>query len=1123
MRSLRQLEQKLFDRINPLVRFSVTRYVLSIGIFVGLVVFGLLNATRLGVDLLPSVNIPVVVVTTRYPGATPAVIDEEVTQPIEQAVSTLSGLTDINSTSSTGLSRVVLRFDPSTDQNSDANQVAAQIGKIVGRLPSGAQTPLVQTFDPNAQPILQFGLSGGAASLASVDTYAENVLVPELQRLPGVANVQLDGGPSQEFQVLLNPSKLAYYHLTPQQVTQAITNSAVSQPIGSITTSGNTLSFATQNQPTNLQQIAQILVSPTQGITVGQVAEVREAAIPPDYTRVNGQPVILVSIQQTPTSNAVAVAQAVRAFLRHAQLPPGYRIIFSNDTTQPILASIQSTYRELFITALVVAFVVLLFLGRLNTAFSVILAIPIALSAAPTLYSILGFTFNEVSLLALVVAIGIVVDDSIVVAENVERYRSLGLGRMEAVLRGASEVFGAVAAASLSLIAVLIPVSLIGGFIGRYLQQFALGLAAAVFFSWFEALLFLTVRMAYTPDSQPLSWRGFAQILLRPQEALAWGWRAWRCGLGLLLLLALLLFFLLTHRWLGAFALLLYPLALGLASYLVRVVLGFLEALTATLHAGTEWVFERSRQGYARLLERLLSRSVWVLAITGVLFIATFILIAPKIPFNFVPTSDNSSMTVNLRFPSGTPIEVTNRYVGTIEDYLLSQPYVRTVQTVVGAGGIFAGGNAPNIAQMVVRLTPVGTRPSVFELAARDQKSLQAFLRDQPSARVFISAGQGFQGNNAALSLDITSPNLNLLTERNAAILQLMRSNPYVLSADSSLSQTSLENDFVPNPAELAGTGITPSQIASALFTYTSGSQAGSVDVGGLSYPIVVQANPQDLSGIQSLLSLPIYSPTLNTTLHIGQLGSFVLNEAPLQITRYNRLYTAEYSLNLTPDAPPPLAFENQLRQQLERAGLLNGGLSLTSGNVFGIAALSRQLSGTATSIFLISLLLVYLVMGAQFNSFRYPIYLLLPVPLAIAGALWFIGLFGVTLDIFGVMGMLLLIGLSAKNAILYLDFVVERLDQMSLNEALVESARLRLRPIAMTTITVLVISFPLVLSRGAGAEFGQGLGVVMFGGIVVSAILTLFVVPAAFYLFERGRIAAKTPEPLAEQYPKGA
>ena len=278
------------------------------------------------------------------------------------------------------------------------------------------------------------------------------------------------------------------------------------------------------------------------------------------------------------------------------------------------------------------------------------------------------------------------------------------------------------------------------------------------------------------------------------------------------------------------------------------------------------------------------------------------------------------------------------------------------------------------------------------------------------------------------------------------------------------------------------------------------------MQIGGDSYPIEVMVDPVYLGGGQSLLNLPIYSPALQTNLQAGQLGSFTLNQAPTSMTRYNRIYYAQYTINTKPNAPPLLTVQDELSQELQAKGVLSGDLQLTSNSSTGMAALARQLQTQAPVTFLLALFLAYLVMGAQFNSWRYPIYLLLPVPLALVGALFVVFIKGSGLDVFGLLGMLMLIGLSAKNAILYLDFVVERLGKMPFVDALIESGRLRFRPIVMTTLTVLVTSFPLIIGGGQGSEFGQGLGIVTFGGILFSAVLTFFVVPAAFYTFEKNR-----------------
>jgi len=674
MNRVRDLQTKIYEKINPAVRFSVTRYVFAIGVFVAIFAFGLISLLNLGVDLFPSVNFPFVVVSTVYPGASPSVIDQQVTQVIENAVSTQSGITDLNSTSSNGLSIVVMAFDGSIDQNSAANQVSSLVSAAARRLPQGIGSPVIQTFNPASIPIMQFGIAGAGASLGEIDDYVSNELTPLLERVPGVANIQVDGGPVRQFQVLLDPNRLQSYGLAPQQVVGAIAASAVDLPIGTINNHANALTFATENVPADLGKVAATLVDSSRGIRVGDVATVRDLPVSTSYARVNGKPVVLVSLHQTSTSNAVAVVDKVRALLKSTKMPTGYEVEFSNDTTASIRASLDSTYREILITAIVVALIVLLFLGKLNTAFSVILAVPIALAASPIIFNLMGFTLNLVSMLSMIVAIGIVVDDSIVVAENVERYRVMGFSQREAVLKGASEIFSAVVAATLSLLSVLIPVSFIGGIIGDFIKQFAMGLAAAVAFSLLEAVLFLTVRLAYTPEStRKLDWSDLSLSVRRLGECVKWALRAWRKPAGILVAVAAILALLVTKHPKLLPALLLYPLVIGLLRYLGIIFLSFFQALTTTLHGWTETGLEWVRDAYARSLVGLIERSVVILAATAGALVLIVVLLLPKISFSFAPKSDNGTMTINLAMHSGSTLESTNHATGSLEAFLLSQ------------------------------------------------------------------------------------------------------------------------------------------------------------------------------------------------------------------------------------------------------------------------------------------------------------------------------------------------------------------------------------------------------------------------------------------------------------------
>jgi HAE1 family hydrophobic/amphiphilic exporter-1 len=1113
MLKIKQLEKDLFDKVNPAVKFSVSRYVLAIGLFAAIFGMGVISITKLGVASQPSMNLPMVVVLTNYPGATPTVVNEQLTKIIENAIATASGITEINSTSSRGQSMVTIQFEDSVDKNSAINQVSSLVSAVASSLPSAASTPTIQSFDPNSEPVIQFGLSGGERSLSEVGDYVDNELSTSLQHIAGVASVSTSGASERQFQVLLNPNMLKYYNLNPSDVVAAIGSSSVNDSIGSITIDDSVMTFATKKLASNLEDIRGLLVDSARGVRVEDLGSVRDSSSAETYARVDGRPVILVSIKKNTDANSVSVAKNVRELLSQTQLPAGYAYTISKDSTVSISASVNSTVHELVITLIIVAIIVMLFIGKLNTVFSVILSIPIALSAAPIMYLLFGYTLNMVSLLAMIVAIGVVVDDAIVVAENVERYRVEGQTLKDSVLRGTSEVFSAVVAASLSILAVLVPVSFLGGMVGSYIKEFAGGLIAAVLLSLFDAILFLTVRLAYLPDLEKgQSWAAFAGTAAGYRVSLRWGLKAWRSLPGLLLAAALALVLLLTRRYWFLPALLAYPLALAALNYAPKVLIAFLGALTESLHVWTERLVGAVRDGYARLLARMLGRSGLVLVGILLAMAAIVAIVIPKISFSFMPQTDDNSVSVQLELANGSPLATTNAAVSKIEAYLKKQAEVVTIQALVGESSRGISTTASNKASISVTLLSSSKRQSVFSLIPIYRSEILKLLADLPAATVMVSAGGGMSGQGSAFTLNLVSSSLVDLNEANAKAVKVLRKNVYVQDLRSSLADTTSETDFVPDDAKLRGTGITATGLSRNLQICATGSTASSVTVKGFDYPIVVKLDGKYLTrGRESLASLPIYSPSLGSSLLVGQLGDFRIAEAPVSISRFNKLYTAELTISPSKDAPPIMAFQGQLDQELKSSGILGQGVSLSSGSSMGQAALARQLMSSGIMAFLLAFALAYLVMAAQFNSWRYPVYLMLPVPLAIVGALIVVAITGGAIDIFGVMGMLLLIGLSAKNAILYLDFVVERVKRMSLREALLESAVLRFRPILMTTLTVLVISGPLVFGSGEGSEFGKSLGTVMFGGIVFSAILTFFVVPTAFQFFERKRAARGT------------
>ncbi|WP_018461977.1 efflux RND transporter permease subunit [Thermus oshimai] len=1094
-------------RTNPLVAFFVERFVFATAIFVGLVLVGLLLGLGLGVELLPRFQVPVVAVSTAYPGAGPEEVAEQISKPLEDALSTLSGVDTIGSSSTEGFSLVFVQLKQGVNVDQAAVEVSQKVAAVRSALPRDASAPVVQKFDPSASPILYVALEAPGESLARVLRYAERELKPKLQLVPGVADIRLTGAPKTAIQVYLDPDRLQALGVAPGQVVQALSASALNLPLGSLEEGEKRLVYTLRNTPATAKEVAEVLVDPSRGLKVRDVARVVEATEEPTtLNRLNGRPAVLLAVVKTPDANAVAVADGVKEALKEIRLPRGFQAEVALDTTRFIRAAVEDTVREAFLAAFAVSLVVLLFLGKLNSVFSVILAIPITLSGAILLFGLLGFTYNLISLLALTVAVGIVVDDSIVVAENIDRYRKMGYGLKEAVLKGASEVSVAVAAATLSLLAVFLPISFLPGLIGQIFQQFGLGMAAAIAVSWLEALLFLTVRLAYFPDPEPPAFREALRALRLLPKDLLWAYRqGFYRPLGLLVG-AGSFFLLLREGPLYLLLLPLYPALLGLLRYLARFLLDLAGALARLLHEGVEGGLRRLTEGYARSLEGALRRPWLVLLLAGGAFLSIFPIL-PRIPFNFTPQSDTGVLTATLLLPKDTPLPLSDRAARALEGYFLAHPAVERVVTTVGAsatGGAQVGD--PSRIQLQVVLKPKGERPDIFTLTEAFNREGKEVLKGFPGADLRVLAQTGPEAGDADLQFFVTSPDRALLEERVAAMVELIRSKPYVLNVKSTLEATQRERVFVPDPSKLAGTGLTPSDLAQTLRLYLSGVQAATARRGGEEFPVRVQADPLRLSGETDLLSLPVYAPALQAFLPLGSLGRFEERPGPTLISRRNQAYAAGVNINLRPGAPGTFQIQRELEAEFEAKGLLGDGVGLVSA---GLGSFTGELARLAPLAFLLALVLNYLVIASQFNAWRYPLYLLLPVPLALVGAFWLTYLLGTGLDVISVLGVVMLIGLVTKNAILLLDFAVRRMEERPLKEALVEAARLRLRPILMTTLTVLIISLPLLLGTGEGAEYRRPLGVIILGGLLSSTLLTLFVVPAAFFAFE-GRAREK-------------
>ncbi len=1099
--------------MKNLISVFVNRYVASISVFGALVLFGVVSYVGLGINLFPEIEVPVVAVSTVYPGAGSEEIAEQVSEPVEGSLATLAGISNVTSTSSEGFSTVIAEFNSGINVDQAAIDVSQRVNAVVGQLPDDAQTPTVQKFDPNEQPIMSIAVSAAGVSLSETQRYVENNVQPELQRVDGVADVSIASPNDQEIQVLLNPDQMEAYGLTTSQVTQAIGGTALDLPLGSLSFSGSRITLSGRNTPDSLEAVQNIQVDTARGVRVSDIAAVRDtAAEASSYSRVDGEPVILLNILKTSGGNSVSTAHNVRDSLASLQLPEGYSTQIINDTTIETEATVNDTLLETGIAILAVGLVIMFFVGRLGTVFAVVLSIPISIAGAFIIFGLFGFSLNLITLLAITVAVGLVVDDSIVVAENIDRFQSMGYSNKDAVIQGAGEVSTPVLASTLSLLAVFLPISFLPGVIGDFFQQFGLAMATMVLVSYLASMFFLTMVLAYVPNPLPPSWSDLPKAGKKFMPDLRWTLSLWRRVWFWVLLVALAvgLYFAgsslpLPSLIMPLFALLL-PVVLFAVRYLGRLTLYVLGAIFLTTYkvgdAATTWI----RDLYASSLRATLGYA-WAVLGVAALLLASLVFVFPRIGFNFTPPSDAGTLSVTLEMPTGTSLDRTNGVASQLESNLLSDPLVEQVQLTVGAGDATAGtGSSPERATFTVDLGDERER-TTDELALVYEERLSEVLANTPEAELSVGTEEGGgPPTGSDYSLNLSSNDLDALREREPQIRAILQDNANLRNVESSLAATVSERVFQINDSSLTGTGLLPANIYQTIRTYNVGEEAATLRSGGDESPIMVSLNPRFLSDEQSLLSLPIYAPALNSELPLREFGSFDTQDAPSVISRANRAYALDFTADLVPGSPDSLAVQNNIEAVLRDEGLIDN--TVTVSTATGLDLLG-DLVLYGPIAFALALLLNYLVIGTQFNSFKFPLYLLLTVPLALIGALWLLFALDASLDIISVLGVIMLVGLVTKNAILLLEVLMEQIKEQggrveSLKEALVEAGRLRFRPILMTTVTIVIISLPLLLGLGEGGEFRFPLGVVILGGVVTSAILTFYVVPAAFYQLER-------------------
>ena len=1033
---------------------SIKRPVFATVVSLMLIVLGIASLMRLPIREYPAIDPPVVSVTTQYRGATAAVVDTQITELVEAAVAGIEGIKFITSQSRDERSQVTIQFRLTRDVDAAANDVRDRVARTLARLPDAADAPVVQKVDGDARPILWIALVSNTLSGMDLTELARRRFADRLAIVDGVAQVLVLGERRPAMRLWLDRQALGARGLTVQDVEDAIRRENVELPGGRLESTARELTVRTDTRMSRPEQFRALVISRSGGgqVLLGDVAQVE---IAPEDTRgeyrINGKPAVGLGVLRQSTANTLSVAEGVKDEVERIRgsVPEGVEVVIGYDESLFISQSIYEVEHALMIALILVVVVIFFFLRSWRATIIPAVAIPVSILASFIALAALGFSVNVLTLLGLVLAIGLVVDDAIVVLENVHRRIEEGEHPLLASLRGSREIAFAVIATTLVLISVFLPLSFMGGNTGRLFTEFGFALAASVAFSGLIALT-LTPMMC--------------SKLLKPHQGESW---------------------------------------------LVRV--------TEPVFLGMNWLLRVS-------LRRALGAPLITLGAMGLvsgLALALF----NVIPKEFAPTEDRGVVIIPTTAPEGASFAYTREQVQRIEQIL--QPYVERgeVQSLFATIGGFQRPPQGNVANMFIRLAPWAERE-------RKQQQIAAELMPQllaiPGTRAFAlnppSLGQrGFQ---PPVQFVIGGSDYTTLVAWRDRFLARARENPRLLNMDSNFRETKPEIRVDIDRRKAAELGVSIQAVGRTIETMLGAREVGTFVQGGEEYRIMLQAREQDRAtpyDLQNIFVRTTGGGSLGLVAGAGsQQGALVplsnvvtLSERarPQSLAREDRVRAITITASLAPgySLGDALAFmEGVAREVLPpEARISYRGQSLEF----------KESSGALYVTFALALLVVFLVLAAQFESFIHPFIILLSTPLAVTGGLLALHMTGNSLNVFSQIGLILLIGLMAKNGILVVEFANQLRDRgMSIHDAVLEASVVRLRPILMTSIATVFGAMPLAMATGAGAESREALGVVIVGGVTLSTFLTLYAVPALYVLLAGftkpiGAIASKLTE----------
>ncbi len=1008
-----------------LSEISIQRPVLATVMSLVIIIFGLVSFMRLPVREYPDIDPPVVSIITFYRGASPNVIETEITDILEEQLSTIEGVKTITSSSQEQGSTITVQFELNRNVDEAANDVRDRVSSIRGMLPREAEDPIIQKIDVNAQPINWLALTSERHSNLELTDVAERVLKERILRLPGVGSIFFGGERRYAMRVWLNAQQMAAYGLTTQDIENAIRRENAEIPGGRVEGENREFSVRTRGDLATPEEFAALIVK-QEGDQLVRLSDVAEVAVGAEDERTavrwNGKATVGMGVVKQTQASTLQVAATVNQALPELQklLPEGMRLEVAYNSATFIQNSINEVTDTLLIAFGLVVLVIIAFLKSFRATLIPTFAIPISIIGTFAVTYALGYTINILTLLALVLAIGLVVDDAIVVLENIYRHMEMGKSRWQAAIDGSKEIGFAVLATTVALVAVFVPLAFLTGNVGRLFNEFGVAVAVSVLISGFVAL-------TLTPM--------LCSRMLKPLHGTSQSW---------------------VSRKFDAF-------------------------------------FDGLERTYGKIVRGALKRRGLMMAIAGLMIVLSAT-IFKFLPSELVPTEDRGTAFGIVIAPEGATLEYTDRYMRQVEEIMLRRPETDGVFTATGVG--FGGPGRVTNGFVFMGLKPEDQReksqqqivqelfPQLFAIPG-----VLAFVLNPPS----IASDFNFTPVAYVLQADSYEELQSAVSTMMAQASQL----GYLINLDTDLRLNKPQLEITIDRERAAGLGVSVTDIGSTLETFLGGRVVGNFKRGAKQYDVIVQLKPADRATPSAIEG--IYLRGAGGLVQLANVVNVKETVAPKELNHFNRVRSATITASMVPGVSLGQALDD-----LDRIADANLPVSIKR-DLTGQSREFRDSSGALYFLFLFAVVFIYLVLAAQFESFVHPLTILLSVPLAVAGALLALFLFKQTMNIFSQIGLIMLIGLVTKNAILIVEYANQLRERgRRLFDAVAEAATIRLRPILMTSFATIFGILPIAIGLGAGAEARRPLGIAVVGGLLLSTFLTLVLVPVVYTLLAR-------------------